>query len=334
MALDSSKTGAAYDVQMPLDESTPKTAMPLDPFDGAFMEPKEGGPCEADSSFRGLETVLVLRRYATVFVALVRDAVTGDLTIAPTNSASPYIAFDEGYKEAGNDTGLLPAGTNLTRAETDGYTEGALAPDAKFTFRIVGMGLQFGQPFRVGTVGADAAARTYDPFWSLAPYGARIVRALADAAHVTYRHGKADFGYEMGKLSFYPSMSSMLGADGLGVSIGNPLANAFIPLRVPDYSGGPEDDDAITVELAVDRTVNVVQDAAVPTVAGTYLLPITIELYGHTLRNNRAVTRDNVREMMADELKAIWDNIDTNNPDELRLAAKLMQALTRRAQRR
>lgn len=305
---------------------------PLDPFPGKYME-RSGqpcGPCVEDGSFRGLETALNLRRYGTVFLNIQRTA-GGSLLIAATNNNNRLIAFDAGQSENGNDTGLLPTNSNLTRAETDGYTDGALAPDSKFDYRVVGLGVQMGEPFRATTINGDANGRRFEPFWLAGDYFAKVIRAVLRASHLSFRHGKADFAFEMGRPDFYPSMSSVEGTG--GVNVGQPLAGAFIPLRVPDFAGGPLDDDALTVEWWVDRTVEVEADPLVPVpalVAGeAFLLPVTFELYGSTVRNQTIVNKADVtrvaQEAVGKVLASLADELDPNDPRSVAMVQRVMR---------
>lgn len=308
--------------------------MPLDPFPGVYLE-RSGqpcGPCVEDGSFRGLETALDLRRYGSVFVSVQRTA-AGGLLVALTNNSTRLVAFDAGVSENANDSGFLPTNSNLTRAETDGYTDGALAPDSKFDFRVVGLGVQVGEPFRVATVNGDANARTFETFWSAGDYMERLLRGVSRCSHISFRHGKADFAFEMGRMDFYPSMSGIEGPGGL--TVGRPLAGAFIPLRVPDFAGGPLDDDALTVELAIDRTVHVEADplVAIPAlgVGEAFLLPITFELYGSTVRNRSVVNKADVERVAAQTMGKIFaimsEDVDPNNPESVRRFQRLMQRL-------
>lgn len=310
--------------------------MPLDPYPGKYPE-RSGqpcGPCSEDGSFRGLETALVLRRYATVFAQVVRTA-GGDLQVLATTNSTRLIAWDAGSGENGNTSGLLPTNSNLTRAETDGYTDGALAPDQKWDFRAVGMGVQVLEAFRAATVSGDTNGRIFDPFWTLGDYSVKLARALCRCGHISFRHGKADFAYEMGRLDFYPSMSSLDGPDGGGVMVGNPLAAAFVPLRVPDFAGGPTDDDALEVELSIDRSFQVSQDPLVPVPAlgagEAYLLPVTFELYGSTVRNSNIVDKKGVeavaRGAIVDVVAGLAEDIDPNNPESVRLFQRMLTRL-------
>lgn len=307
---------------------------PLDPFPGKFME-RSGqpcGPCVEDGSFRGLETALNLRRYGSVYINVQRT-VAGDLLIAAMSNTTRLVAFDAGVSENGNDTGLLPTNSNLARCETDGYTDGALAPDSKFDFRVTGLGVQIAEPFRAATVNSDPNARTYEVFWSAGGYLERILRAVLRASHLSFRHGKADFAFEMGRPDFYPSMSSVEG-DG-GVNVGRPLAGAYIPLRVPDFAGGPLDDDALTVEWWVDRTVQVEADPLVPVpvlgVGEAFLIPVTFELYGSTVRNNTIVNKADVEKVaqqaVAKAMSVMADELNPNDPNSVIMVQRMMRRM-------
>lgn len=314
-------------------QTAPETAIaPLDPFEGEYMKPVAAcGPCDPEGvGWRGLETALNLRRYATVFVNLTRTA-GGNLLVAGTG-ATPLQAFGAGYKENGANTGLLPTTLNLTRAETDGYTEGALGPNKDWNYRIVGVGVLVGVPFRAATLGTDAGGRICDPFWVAGDYPEQVARLLLDTSHFTFKHGKADSGFEMGRLSFYPSMSSILGRQ--GVSVGNPLASAFIPLRFPDFAGGPDDDDAVTVEISIDRSFQVNADPLVPVpVLGAgeaYLLPVTVELYGHTIRVARGITKHDVQGAVMEQLALLTEGLDPTNPTDLAVFQRIMKAMRKK----
>jgi len=307
---------------------------PLDPFPGKYME-RSGqpcGPCVEDGSFRGLETALNLRRYGTIFLTATRTA-GGSLIVSATNNNTRLVAFDAGQGENANNTGLVPTNSNLSRAETDGYTDGALAPDSKFDYRVVGLGVQMGEPFRATTVNGDTNGRRFESFWSAGDYLSRLLRAAVRCSHLSFRHGKADFAFEMGRPDFYPSMSSVEGAG--GVNVGQPLAGAFIPLRVPDFAGGPLDDDALTVEWWVDRSFEVEADPLVPVPAllgvEAFLVPVTFELYGSTVRNQTVVNKADVarvaKEAVGEVLATLADELDPNDPRSVAMVQRVMRKL-------
>lgn len=280
-----------------------KASMPtsvLDPFGGQLMDaPKSAcGPCEAsDVSWRQLEVNLVQGRYATVFVDI---AIAGGImTIAKTSD--PLVAFAAGVKEAGDKAGLFPAGSNLTRAETDAYSEGALGTNIASNFRITGLQVMFGEPFVTGVVSGDATGRTILPAHDF--YGSRIVRALAKVSHIKFRYGQAEGGYELGRPEFWPSAAGMHSPD--YPTNGFPIARLFMPLRMPTWAGGPTDENAIEVDLHIDHAVQITPDPLVPVPAlggGAHLLlPVTFMLMGDP-RNAEAVTAASVERIVAEKV--------------------------------
>lgn len=275
----------------------------LDPFGGQMMDaPKSAcGPCEAtDVSWRQLEVNLVQGRYATVFVDI---GVGGGGTMVIAKTTDPLIAFGAGTKEVGDKAGLFPTGTNLTRAETDAYSEGALGTNIASNFRITGMQVLFGEPFLTGTVTGDTSGRTVHP--ALDFYGSRIVRALAKNSHVKFRYGQAEGGYELGRPEFWPAGIGMNSPD--FPTNGLPIARLFMPLRLPTWAGGPTDENAIEVDLHVDHSVQIIPDGLVPMPvlgAGAHLLlPVTFMLMGDP-RNAEAITAANVEKMVNDKVAA------------------------------
>lgn len=296
--------------------------MPLDPFNGQMMSPQTGkcGPCFPDASWRALETALVPRRYATFFLTITRT-VAGQLQIPLSGAANELIVFAEGVSESGQKSGFLPAGTELTRAETDGFTKGALASDKQFGFRVVGMGVQIERPYRGVTINGDVGARADDIFWD-ASYTERLVGQLLKASHITYKQGNASGGFEMGLLKFHPSMSAVEGA---GVPrVGVPVAGGFVPLRIPVFGGGPDDDNQLNIVLTVDRTVSVEPDPLVPVpalgVGEFYSLPITVELIGHTVRLYQEVTKSAVKREARKQARAAIEELFSEMPDNATVA--------------
>lgn len=283
----------------------------LDPFDGRMRLPanaKSGqcGPCGDDGgdvAWRELETALDVLRYATGFVTIQRT-VAGALLIANTGT-TPLTLWDNGVGEDGTSAGLLPAGTVLSRAETDGYKDGAIAANQQQNYRTVGLSLEIEVPHLTGTVNGDTAARRYlDAF---GPYTEWLVRALANAMHIKFKYGGTQLGYEMGRPCFWPSMSSKVGA--LGAQFGRPLAGAFVPLRVPTFSGTALDENQLSVELHIDRTVQIESIAASPipatAVGEFYQLPITCQLIGEPVPSGNVASISGVKNAAKQELNAM-----------------------------
>lgn len=284
----------------------------LDPFNGRYRVPKpsgkEGacGPCGeggGDVAWRELETALDVLRYASGFFNIQRTA-GGDLFIAQTGN-NPLVLWNNGVQENADPTGLLPAGSTLTRAETDGYKEGAIAANQSQNFRAVGLSLEVEMPFLTGTIGTDTNARFYlDQFTEYAEW---LVRAVATAGHLRFRYGGTQLGYEMGRMCFWPSMSGKVGQ--LGAQFGRPLAGAFVPLRIPTFSGTSLDENQLECEIHLDRSVQVNAIAAAPipalAVGTNYLLPITAQLIGEPVPSGNVQSIDGVKSAAKSEISAM-----------------------------
>lgn len=343
MKMDDKPGMGGVTMDFPSDEACPAEGpyaqFPMDPFPGYAL--KRSGPCGPcigepnNMAWRALEMLLAVRHYGTVFVDVTRDAGTGALIVSPSTGATNlYRWFMAGNGEAAATTGLFPAATLLTRAETSAFAQGALAPDMRWDYRIVGAGVTLELPFRTGTVNADPAARTYDTFWRESTYVEAILRAVISDSWISFRHGNTDFAYQEGKLSFFPSMSQVSG--NIGARVGHSLAGSFIPFRTPEYGGGPDDDDKLVIELNIAHTLVIPSDPANPTVAlpagEHYLLPLVLELYGSIIKSNAATSASDVRAIVRDEtnarINAALAAVNQSDPAEMRAALKMIQAMT------
>ncbi len=311
-------------------ENTPN---PMDPWPGRFN--KRGnmicGPCVEDESWRSSETVLSVQRFGTFYVMVKRSA-GGALYISKTGT-SPLQIFTAAAGEDGAEAGL-PAGVKLTSSDTNAAEEGALTGHDKIDFRIAGMGVHIEEPFRLTTVEGDANSQLVEDFW--ATYADRLVRRFARSSVLTIRHGKTDAGkYNMGKLQFHPAMGGLVGAGGL--TVGSPLAAAFVPFNGPDFGGGPNDEDGLTLELSTTRTIGTPADAGapVPALAGSdvFLLPICVELIGRPVRNDKVVSRGDMAAVAAettvDVVRKMLAVTDMTKPEEVAALQRYLGALGR-----
>lgn len=282
---------------------------PMDPWGGAMQDPPMSacGPCDApgDISFRALEVNLVQGRYCTIAVTATVSG--GNLVIARTASDRPLVGFDNGTAESGNTAGFTNVGgnaVNLTRAETDAYSDGALGTNIASNWRVTGMAVEPFDPFVYGVpVGGDDSARQY-PAW-LRFYAPLLLAAVMRSSHIKFAYGQATGGFEMGRPDYWPAPFGLSGGE-LPTN-GQPLPRLFVPLRLPTWAGGPNDDNALECNWYIDHTVTVAADPTVPVPAlpagASVLIPFTIYLTGDP-RNAKALSVENVEALVAEKVRS------------------------------
>lgn len=272
-----------------------------DPFGGAFSEPGEKGACgPCEKALSKDELAHNPRRYGTGMLDI---AVVGGALVLANNTASPLVIFEEGLTDNGDNVGL--AGTALTRAETDAFKGGYLTGSENDNFRIRGIGIHVGRPFR--RLAAALGARTYETFWSA--YLERLQAAIIETLCVSLHHAKDAVNrneqvFELGRIGFFPAQGGVVSTG--GARIGNPLARAYVPLTSPAWTGVFEDPKSLSVKLTLPRDLTIEEDAVlpVPDLAGDeYRLPVTVELYGHTVH-----TEEKTEEIRGQAL-GVWNEM-------------------------
>lgn len=282
-------------------DSTDWVSLADDPFGGAFSKPQEKGACgPCETVFAKDELAHNPRRYGTGCVPI---NVSGGNLVLPNNTAAPLVIFEEGLTDDGDNAGL--SGIALTRAETDAYKGGYLAGNKNENFRLRGIGIHVGRPFRL--VAGALSGRTYETFWSA--YLERLQVAIMETLCVSLHHAKDATNrneqvFELGRIGFHPPQAGVVAAS--GARIGNALARAYVPFTFPAWSGVYEDVRSLSVRLTLPRDITIEQDAVAPIAAiggDAYRLPVTVELYGHAVRTNEAT------EEIRDQALGVWSDL-------------------------
>lgn len=294
-----------------------------DPFAGAFPTPDEKnacGPCE--KVLAKDELAHNPRRYGTGFLEI---TVSGGDLVLTNNAASPLVIFEEGLTDNGDSVGL--ANTALTRAETDAYKGGYLTGSENDNFRLRGIGVHVGRPFRRAT--GALGARGYETFWSA--YLERLQAAIIETACIALHHAKDATNrneqvFELGRIGFHPPQAGVVSPS--GVTIGNPLARAYIPFTSPAWSGVFEDTKALSVRLTLPRDLTIEEDTTAPVAAlagDTYLIPVTVELYGHSVH-----TEEKSEEIRSQAL-GVWNDmlegLDLEKAEDRAVAKRIQEKL-------
>lgn len=295
-----------------------------DPFGGAFAKPTTKnacGPC--DASVMADELAHSPRRYGTAQFAMTVTADDG-VSIAE-NTGSPLAIFEEGLTENGDEAGFT--GIPLTRAETDAFKGGWLVGSTNENFRLRGIGIHIGRPYRA--VAATTGKRTYETFWS--SYLDRLQAALMETCTVSLHYAKdptnrQEITFELGRLAFHPPQAGIVSSE--GARVGNPLARAYIPLTSPAWSGVFDDPRALTVKLTLNRDIEISGDALNPVAAAgadAYEIPVTVELYGHSVETNEG--REETRGEVVSVVNDLIGDLDVDNPEDRAILKRLQAKL-------
>lgn len=188
--------------------------------------------------------------------------------VATLAKGSVVKLFTAGPGESGSDAGLIG---NLTDADTDAFTGGALAIDG-WRFIVKSIGFQFEDPFNNGV----AATRSEEH--AVAGYRASFQRALARDVAVSVSIGDDVTAYKLGALGLYPSPLGMPTTSDFA-SIGAPFVNNDLALAAAIRSAPKSGSAKMVVTLTTTRDILIGARAA-PITANT-LAPVRCVVLGH-----------------------------------------------------
>jgi len=266
---------------------------------------RECGACDVERLAQS--DVLQTRRFSTVGLRFTNAA--GVLTAA----AQTVTAFSKGVGEAGTAEQI---DGNLTDADTDAYSEGALVTGATEHFRALAVHITFGSPFVRDGTGAVRESREW-----MDGYRAEMQRRAMDDIAASIVHGEGNQPYKLGVLGMYPAQSGA-GSSDTFAQVGSPLAGAVIPLRTVLKGGAKATSARLRVALSLPTGRSIVLAARGTPADADTILPVRVELLGYVARGSVENAPDALpgdRAMM----RAIEARLGRNEAIMSRLAEKL-----------
>lgn len=240
------------------------------------------GPCEGGALCGPEVSRLSIRRFATAHFLATNAA--GVLTFAAQSAK----LFTAGVGESGADAQV--AG-NLSDAETDAFSKGALVTKAGEHFRVRAVQVTIGSLF----LGATAATARADAAW-MGGYQAGAQRRLLEDVHMLIAHGEGEQTWKLGLLGMYPSMTGTPSSGDNFAQNGTPLAGAIIPLRSAFKAGSQVATERPQITLQLSRPI--VLGARSDPATGDVVLPVRVDLLGYVRRGSAdgpaVMTADNV----------------------------------------
>ncbi len=225
---------------------------------------RECGAC--DSSGYSLSFALQARRIATGAFRFTNAA--GVLTASENQVVT---LFSKGVGESGADAQI---DGNLTAADTDALSEGALVTGAADHFIVRAISVSLGAPYVSGG-GTERQNREW-----MKHYTPDMQRRVMEDFAMSIEHGEGAQPYQLGPLAMYPSQSGPASAGDFFQQIGSPFAGAVIPLRAVLKGGAKATASRLRVKLSATRR-SVIAARAAPNAADVdTVLPVRVELLG------------------------------------------------------
>lgn len=230
---------------------------------------RECGACDVDRIAQS--DVLQTRRFSVVCIRFTHAA--GVLTAA----AQTATAFSKGVGESG--TGEQIDG-NLTDADTDAYSEGALVTGSGEHFRALAIHVAFGSMWVRDVTGAVRESREW-----MDGYRPEAQRRAMDDIALSVIHGEGTQPYKLGVIGMYPSQSGA-GSSDTFAQIGSPLAGAVIPLRSVLKGGAKSSSARLRVALTIPTGRSIVLAARGTPADADTVLSARVELLGYVARGS------------------------------------------------
>ncbi len=230
---------------------------------------RECGACDSDRIAQS--DVLQTRRFSVGHFRFTNAA--GILTAA----AQTLRLFSKGVGESGSDAQV---DGNLTDADTDAYSEGALVTGAGEHFRALALHLTFGAPFIRDATGAARESREW-----MDGYRAEMQRRLMDDVAASVEHGEGQQPYKLGVVAMYPSQSGAASSDTFS-QIGSPLAGAVIPFRAVLKGGAKSTSARLRVVLAIPTGRSIILGVRGTAADADTVVPVRAELLGYVARGS------------------------------------------------
>lgn len=280
-----------------------------------MIQGRSFGPC-CDPAMADKFAALMVERYSTVRLKLLRDAVTGDLTLVLNPNATTPSFFAVGGADLNAPTGIWGP---VKLWQTNLFASG-VPVDRGEQYLCFGHAIEFLGVFARGGQGNLDNDPIVNVAWAeqgTGSYKIRVFELLAPRIHMTARFINSNFQYDLGDFSDAPSPGGLYGYE--QGSIGQPITNTFRPYQAVLLINARDESRQLIISLgnlngtAWEDTLTVQDDPGNRTQSDLYV-DVKLHMFGLPIcdPNNPAIcnvpsgpaTGDDVRRLIREEIQA------------------------------